>query len=126
MEPIRSIAARKGEERRRWERIPVAVPVFVRGKDADGKEFSEFTTALNIGGGGLLLAIRRYIPLASIVDLEIPAGPMPKGKVPRKFIRDLSGRAVTVTHSEQCYPAGVKFSHPLVQPTTKKSTSKKS
>lgn len=113
------------DDRRRWERIPVAIPVFVRGKDADGKEFREFTTAFNIGGGGVLLATRRYVPRLSTVSLEIPAGPLSSHPMPQKCYRDMVGRAVTVTHTEQCYLCGVKFSRPLTQPLAKKPAHRK-
>src|ERR1022692_1621808 len=43
-------------ERRDWDRLPISIPFFVRGSDADGEEFLEFATALNLSAGGLLLA----------------------------------------------------------------------
>jgi hypothetical protein len=125
MERVRDASVRKVEDRRRWERIPVAIPVFVRGKDGDGKEFREFTTAFNIGGGGVLLATRRYVPRMSTISLEIPAGPLSSQPMPQKFFRDLVGRAVTVTHTEQCYLCGIKFSRPLTKPAAPKSASRK-
>jgi hypothetical protein len=125
MDRVREIPNGRKDDRRKWERIPVAIPVFVRGKDADGKEFREFTTAFNIGGGGVLLATRRYVPRLSTVFLEIPAGPLSGLSMPQKFYRDMMGRAVTVTHTEQCYLCGVKFSRPLTQPPVKRPTGKK-
>jgi c-di-GMP-binding flagellar brake protein YcgR len=125
MDRVREIPNGRKEDRRRWERIPVAIPVFVRGKDADGKEFREFTTAFNIGGGGVLLATRRYVPRLSTISLEIPAGPLSSQPMPQKYFRDMVGRAVTVTHTEQCYLCGVKFSRPLTQPLTKKPVHRK-
>jgi c-di-GMP-binding flagellar brake protein YcgR len=121
----RELSSEKDLERRRWERIPLAIPVFIRGKDADGKEFREFTTAFNISAGGILLATRRYVPKSSSISLEIPAGPMSSQLAGRKFYRDLVGRAVTVTHSEQCYLCGVKFSRPLVQRAAGRKSKKK-
>jgi hypothetical protein len=125
MDRVREVPRGRKADRRRWERIPVAIPVFLRGKDADGKEFREFTTAFNIGGGGVLLATRRYVPRQSTIFLEIPAGPLSSQPMPQKYYRDMIGRAVTVTHSEQCYLCGIKFNRPLVQPFTKKASSKK-
>ena len=46
-------------ERRRWVRISLAIPVFVRWMNAQGREFLEFSTLLNAGAGGALLAIRK-------------------------------------------------------------------
>ena len=52
--------ARSGE-RRKWTRLPLAIPVFVRSRDEKGKEFLEFATALNVSAGGMLVAMRRAI-----------------------------------------------------------------
>jgi len=107
-------------DRRRWERIPIAIPIFLLGKDHDGKEFREFGTALNISPGGVLLAARRYLPPFSAVSLEIPSGPLPRGGIAGKFIRTLPGHTVTVTHSEQCYLCGVKFERPVLSPRVRR------
>ena len=125
LEQARDARVNKGGDRRRWARIPVAIPVFVRGKDQEGKEFREFTTAFNIGGGGVLLATRRFVPKSSTVFLEIPAGPLSGQPMSQKYYRDLTGRAVTVTHAEHCYLCGVKFSRPLIQATPPKPAPKK-
>lgn len=124
-EQARNVHVGRKDDRRRWSRIPVAIPVFVRGKDGEGKEFREFTTAFNIGGGGVLLATRRFVPRSSTIFLEIPAGPMSSQPMPQKYYRDLTGRAVTVTHMEQCYLCGVKFNRPLIHPLPAKSMRKK-
>jgi hypothetical protein len=107
-------------DRRRWERIPIAIPIFLLGKDHNGKEFREFSTALNISPGGVLLATRRYLPPLSAVSLEIPSGPFPKVGIAGKFIRSLPGRTVTVTHGEQCYLCGVKFERPVLKPRVRR------
>src|SRR6202162_6752833 len=63
-------------ERRRWTRLPLAIPVFVRSRDEKGKEFLEFATALNVSAGGALVAVRRSLPKAAQVLLEIPSAPL--------------------------------------------------
>jgi PilZ domain len=99
--------------RRRWTRLPVAIPVFIRGKDSHGRPFEEFTTGFDISPGGLLLATRQYVVPSSKLTLEIPSAPAPKLRMVDRFVRDISGRAVTVTHAEQYYLCGVKFVRPL-------------
>ena len=122
---VRDLPKQKEIDRRRWERIPLAIPVFIRGKDADGKEFREFTTAFNISAGGALVAMRRFVPKASTISLEIPTGPMSSQHVSRKVFKNLVGRAITVTHSEQCYLCGVKFSRPLIRHPLPKGNQKR-
>ena len=56
--------------------MPLAIPVFVRSRDEKGKEFLEFATALNVSAGGVLVAVRRSLPLAAQVLLEIAKLPL--------------------------------------------------
>ncbi len=105
---------KSGTERRRWQRLPLAVPVFARGVDEQGKEFLEFTTALNVSAGGALLALRRYVPRSSRITLVIPSAPLPRLAVPPHFVRTVQARVVRVTHSERCHLWGMQFAQPLV------------
>ena|SRR5437870_5831567 len=54
-----SAATQPVPERRRWVRLSLAIPVFVRGVNGQGKEFLEFCTLLNESAGGALLAMRK-------------------------------------------------------------------
>jgi len=69
---------------------------------------------MNISAGGALLATRRYLPVSSRISLEIPTAPLPHAGIGSDFVRSLQARLVTVTHSEQCYLCGLKFSRPLI------------
>ena len=99
-------------ERRRWERLPLAIPFFVRGVDDRGKEFIEFATALNVSAGGALLALRRNLPRSSRISLEIPCAPLPQS-VARHVVRALRARVVRVTHSDPLHLWGLQFTRPL-------------
>src|SRR5579885_2196223 len=44
---------RRARERRRSQRLSIAIPVFARALDSQGREFLEFTTTLNISAGVL-------------------------------------------------------------------------
>lgn len=107
--------AKKGAERRRWERLPLAIPVFVRGLDTNGKHFIDFATALDISVGGALLAIHRHLPPGSKIMLEIPSAPVAHtNKVPRAIKRNFHAKAVRVTAGESCQLVGLKFQKPLL------------
>ncbi len=108
--------AKKGAERRKWQRLPLAIPVFVRGIEPSGRKFIEFATALDISVGGALLSIQRYLPEGSKIMLEIPSSPIPTGKY--KNQKGLSAKLVRVTHSEQGQLLGLKFQHPLLSGLT--------
>jgi PilZ domain len=101
-------------ERRRHERIPLAIPVFVRGADGEGKEFLEFATALNISAGGALLATRRYLPRLAQLSLEIPSAPLPRLPVLPRAARRLRARLLRATALDGFQLWGLKFSSALV------------
>ena len=101
-------------ERRRWPRLPLAIPIFVRSRDEGGKELLEFATALNISAGGTLVAVRRSLPLSAQVLLEIPSAPLVSGNSFPKASRVLRARTVRVTHVDGYHLLGLKFSRPLV------------
>ncbi len=103
-----------GTERRNYERLPVPLPIFVRGVDADGKDFLEFATALNISAGGALVAVRRYMPQSAIVSLEIPSAPPPQLQSPANSGRNLQAQVIRVTNSDRCDYWAVQFNQPLV------------
>ena len=116
----------ESSNRRRWARLPVAIPVFIRGKDSRGRPFEEFTTAFEISPGGMLLATRQYVVPSSKLTLEIPSAPGPRHQMVNPFVRDIAVRAVTVTHAEEYYLCGVKFERPLVgRPPAAQSRKKK-
>src|SRR5258706_15065366 len=108
--------AKKGAERRKWQRLPLAIPVFVRGIEPSGRKFIEFATALDISVGGALLAIQRHLPQGSKIMLEIPSNPIPKAK--DKSQKGLSAKLVRVTHGEQGQLLGLKFQRPLLSGLT--------
>jgi len=101
-------------ENRKWPRLPLAIPIFVRSRDEEGRELLEFATALNISAGGALVAVRRSLPLSAQVSLEIPSAPLVSGNSFPKASRTLRARTVRVTHVDGYHLLGLKFSHPLV------------
>ena len=103
-----------GSERRKHQRLPLSIPVFVRGVDQDGKEFLEFATALNISAGGILLATRRSLPRSSSLALEIPVAPLPPRSESPQSVRSLKAKLVRITHGERCHLVGLKFNKPLL------------
>jgi hypothetical protein len=109
-----AIMAAHNDDRRRWERLPVAVPVFVRGSDQDGKEFLEFATALNLSAGGALVVMRRYFPASRDIALEFPAAPIAEEKLLSGSSRTLSAQLVRVVNSERCDLWGLQFASPLI------------
>lgn len=109
-------------ERRKWPRLPIAIPVFVRSRDEKSKEILEFATALNISAGGALVAVRRSLPLSTQVLLEIPSAPLAVTNSLPKAARNLRARTLRVTHADGYHLVGLKFSHPLVAPPASRTS----
>jgi len=103
--------ARRRTERRKWARLPLAIPVFVRSRDSKGKEFLEFATALNVSAGGMLLAVKRILPATAQLRLEIPCAPI--AALAPTAARSLSARAMRTTPAAGYYLLGLKFTRPL-------------
>jgi hypothetical protein len=91
----------------------LAVPIFVRGRDSEGKEFLEFATALNISAGGALLASRRYVQRLSQVNLEIPSAPLPASSSLPKVVRHLRARVLRIVAHNEYHLWALKFSPQL-------------
>jgi PilZ domain len=116
------VAAKPGSERRKWARLPLAIPVFVRSRDSKGKEFLEFATALNVSAGGMLVAMRRVVPPVAQIRLEIPSAPVASLALQPKASRNLRAKALRTTPAEGYYLLGLKFSRPLLHPESSNGT----
>lgn len=100
-------------ERREWERLPIAIPFFVRGKRTNGEEFLEFATALNLSAGGVLLATRKYLEPGTELSLEVPVSLVNKAQLPRS-ISQLNATVLRCTPDRQYFVVGMRFGQPLI------------
>lgn len=96
--------------------------MFIRSRDAKGKEFLEFATALNVSAAGMLVAVRRVLPRVAQISLEIPSVPLAAMAVLPWTARNLQARALRTTPAEGYYLLGLKFSRPLLTATESNGT----
>jgi PilZ domain-containing protein len=101
-------------ERRKWPRLPLAIPVFVRSFDDKGKELLEFATALNVSAGGMLVAVRRVLPATAEILLEIPSAPLAAMALLPQVSRRLRARVLRSTQAHGYQLVGLKFSRSLL------------
>lgn len=105
---------------RKWTRLQLSIPVFVRNREDGGRESLEFATAINISAGGALVVVRRSLPKSAMVTLEIPSAPVgPASGLPNAS-RVIRAKAVWVAHLDDYHLLGLKFARPL---TTDEATS---
>lgn len=60
-------------ERRRAQRIYLQIPVFVRCRDSNGRDFNELTKTLDISATGAFIASSRALQVENTVFLTVPA-----------------------------------------------------
>jgi PilZ domain len=101
------------KEQRKWARLQLAIPVFLRARDGNGKDFLEFATATNISPGGALVVIRRSLPKSAVVSLEIPSAPVGPARTLKNSARIMRAKTIWVTHLDDHHLLGLKFTHPL-------------
>lgn len=101
-------------ERRKWDRIPLAMSLFVSGKDSEGQKFSDLTVARDIGGGGLLFATHRSLQLRTSVALEVPSAPWHEKVAGTGSSRKLKGRIIRVVPTESVNYYALEFDRPLI------------
>jgi PilZ domain len=100
--------------RRRWERLPIAIPIFVRGSDESGRRFVEFATATNINAGGMSVLSRRALQPGLMVTLEIPT-PTPLFQIPGHDSKiALSARVLYEECSQGFHQSGLELCSPLL------------
>src|ERR1017187_3683796 len=101
------------KEERKWARLQLAIPVFIRARDGAGKDSLEFATAINISPGGALVVVRRSLPISAVVSLEIPSAPIDPVHGLKTTSRIMQAKAVWVTHLDDHHLLGLKFARPL-------------
>lgn len=85
LEIAKKAARLESAQRRRFSRIRLQVPIFLRGTDASGTEFVELTKTLNISATGACIASARMLRPDQIVSLTVPApSPVSSGTVPNE------------------------------------------
>jgi len=102
-----------GTERRAWQRIPLAIPVFVGGTDKSGKQFLDFTVALNVSAGGALVISRHALARSAKLSLEIPTSPKPKLPLPEPS-HIQKARVIRMEDKEAYNLYALRFNHPLI------------
>lgn len=112
-------------EKRKWHRLPLAIPVFLRSVGSDGKESLEFATGLNVSAGGILVATRRALPTSMQTLIEIPVAPFTLPAKAPKTTRKLNAKIVRVVHGDDFHLIGMRFQRPLTPTTVAKRSPKK-
>jgi len=108
-------------ERRDWDRLPISIPFFVRGRKLTGEDFLEFATALNLSAGGVLLAAKRYLDPGTQISLEVPIALVNKAQLPHS-VSLLHATVLRCTPDRQYFLLGLQFEAPLIEATSEQES----
>jgi len=98
-------------ERRRERRVPVHLPIVIRGKDTSGMSFEEHTSSENLCRGGAAFATRYPLTLGIHLEIQIPVVPTAASEETEFFTQ---GRIVHVKQGRNQFEmiVGVEFTGP--------------
>ncbi len=100
-------------ERRKWERLPLAIPVFLRNHPGESGGSVEFASARDVSGGGMLVVSRRSRRVSSRILLEIPVAPLAGMAEIPAAARCFDGIIVRSQAIDAYHLLAVQFSSPL-------------
>ena len=98
-------------ERRRERRVPVHLPMLIRGTDRAGAWVEERTSSENLCRGGAAFATRYAVSLGTRIEISIPSSPS-KGEPDAEF--STHGRIVHLApgKDDREFIVGVEFTGP--------------
>ena len=101
------------EERRRFQRIRLQVPLFLRGRDVQGEQFLELAKSLDISGLGAMLACPRHLALSELITLTIPAPSITASALVPAGMPPIQARVRRQHEAGDIFLVGVEFVKPI-------------
>jgi hypothetical protein len=101
------------DERRRFQRIHLQVPLFIRGRDAHGEQFVELAKTLDVSGLGAFLTSPRPLPMGGVVTLTIPAPSITSSALVPAGMPPIQARVKRQQEAGDIHLVGVEFLKPI-------------
>jgi hypothetical protein len=101
------------EERRRYQRIHLQVPLFIRGKDAQGEQFMELAKTLDISALGAFITCPRSLIINGYVTLTIPAPSITSSGLVPAGMPPIQAKVKRQQEAGDVYLVGVEFLKPI-------------
>ncbi len=101
------------DERRRFQRIHLQVPLFVRGKDAHGEQFLDLAKTLDISALGAFITCPRPLAISEVVTLTIPAPSITSSALVPAGMPPIQARVKRQQEAGDVHLVGVEFLKPI-------------
>jgi hypothetical protein len=101
------------DDRRRYQRIHLQVPLFIRGRDAHKEQFMELAKTLNISAIGALIACPRRLAIHDFVTLTIPAPSITSSALVPAGMPPIQAKVKRQQEAGDVYLVGVEFLKPI-------------
>jgi hypothetical protein len=101
------------DERRRFQRMHLQVPLFIRGKDAHGEQFLELAKTLDISGLGAFMTCPRALALNEVITLTIPAPSITSSALVPAGMPPIQARVKRQQVAGDVHLVGVEFLKPI-------------
>jgi PilZ domain len=101
------------DERRRFQRIRLQVPLFVRGRDAHGEQFLELAKTLDISALGAFITCPRAVAVNELITLTIPAPSITSSALVPAGMPPIQARVKRQQEAGDVYLIGVEFLKPV-------------
>ena len=101
------------DERRRFQRIRLQIPMFIRGRDAHDEQFLELAKTLDVSGLGAFLTCPRSLAANEIITLTIPAPSITSSGLVPAGMPPIQARVKRQQQAGDVYLVGVEFLKPI-------------
>jgi hypothetical protein len=101
------------DERRRFQRMHLQVPLFIRGRDAHGDQFLELAKTLDISGLGAFLTCPRALAINEVITLTIPAPSITSSALVPAGMPPIQARVKRQQEAGDVHLVGVEFLKPI-------------
>lgn len=109
----RSAASAVYDDHRRYPRIHIQIPLFVRGRDAQKDQFMELGKTLNISAIGALITSPRRLTINDFVTLTIPAPSITSSPLVPTGMPPIQARVRRQQEAGDVYLLGLEFLKPI-------------
>ncbi len=103
----------KEGERRRFQRIRLQIPMFIRAREAHGKRFVELGKTLDISANGSLLTSPKALNMGEVITLTIPAPSLTSSALIPAGMPPIQAKVVRQQKAGDVYLVSVEFLTPI-------------